>query len=150
MNVFILIFSLILVITHSYNPKDAIKYAKKYYKDYNPNYGKYVDNIVEKANSYYMSNTSNKLGTNLINELFKSFELRLSQNVFNSKNYNDIIFELSEIMKKYNSSGKGSFKSATSFSNSLFSFSKFFNFSLLILSFSSITLFLLLKSSKST
>ncbi len=28
-----------------------------------------VDNIVEKANSYYRSNTSNKLGTNLINEL---------------------------------------------------------------------------------
>ena len=50
MNVFILIFSLLLIITYSYNPKDAIKYAKKYYKDYNPNYGKYVDNIVERNN----------------------------------------------------------------------------------------------------
>ena len=87
---------------------------KKMYLDMKNDLNNKIDSIIKNIISNNNSLSSNYC-TNLINELFKSFELRLSQNVFNSKNYNDIIFELSEIMKKYNSSGKGSFKDETCF-----------------------------------
>ena len=87
---------------------------KKMYLEKKNDLNNKIDSIIKNIISNNNSLSSNYC-TNLINELFKSFELRLSQNVFNSKNYNDIIFELSEIMKKYNSSGKGSFKDETCF-----------------------------------
>ena len=87
---------------------------KKMYLEKKNDLNNKIDSIIKNIISNNNSLSSNYC-TNLINELFKSFELRLSENVFNSKNYNDIIFELSEIMKKYNSSGKGSFKDETCF-----------------------------------
>jgi hypothetical protein len=87
---------------------------KKMYLEKKNDLNNKIDSIIKNIISNNNSLSSNYC-TNLINELFKSFELRLSQNVFNSKNYNDIIFELSEIMKKYNSSAKGSFKDETCF-----------------------------------
>ena len=87
---------------------------KKMYLEKKNDLNNKIDSIIKNIISNNNSLSSNYC-TNLINELFKSFELRLSQNVFNSKNYNDIIFELSEIMKKYYSSGKGSFKDETCF-----------------------------------
>ena len=87
---------------------------KKMYLEKKNDLNNKIDSIIKNIISNNNSLSSNYC-TNLINELFKSFEIRLSQNVFNSKNYNDIIFELSEIMKKYNSSGKGSFKDETCF-----------------------------------
>ena len=64
---------------------------------------------------------NNKLSSNycseIINEYYKPLGTRISKNVFNSKNYNDINFEYSEILKKYDTNGKGSLKDEIGFDN---------------------------------
>ena len=50
-----------------------------------------------------------------INNIFRSFDSRLNQNSFSTKNYNDINLGLSEAMKKYDQIGKGPLKDETGF-----------------------------------
>ena len=82
---------------------------KKMFLDKKTELNDKIDSSIKKIisqNNLLSSNNNNII----INELYKPLESRLSQNNFNSKNYNDINFELIEILKKYDLSGKGSLK----------------------------------------
>ena len=89
---------------------------KKMYLDMKNNLDSKIDLTIKNLISQ-----NNKLSSNycseIINEYYKPLSLRFSQNVFNSKNYNDINFEYNEILKKYNTNGKGSFKDEIGFKN---------------------------------
>ena len=89
---------------------------KKMYLDMKNNLDSKIDLTIKNLIS-----KNNKLSSNycseIINEYYKPLSLRFSQNVFNSKNYNDINFEYNEILKKYNTNGKGSFKDEIGFEN---------------------------------
>ena len=90
------------------------KNYKKMYLDMKANLNSKIDSKIKNVISKNVSLSSNYC-FGIINELFKPLESRLSNNIFNSKNYNDINFELIEILKKYDSSGKGSSKYETCF-----------------------------------
>ena len=82
---------------------------KKMFLDKKTELNDKIDSSIKKIisqNNLLSSNNNNII----LNELYKPLESRLSQNNFNSKNYNDINFELIEILKKYDLSGKGSLK----------------------------------------
>ena len=89
---------------------------KKMYLDMKNNLDSKIDLTIKNSIS-----KNNKLSSNycseIINEYYKPLSSRFSQNVFNSKNYNDINFEYNEILKKYNTNGKGSFKDEIGFEN---------------------------------
>ena len=89
---------------------------KKMYLDMKNNLDSKIDLTIKNLIS-----KNNKLSSNycseIINEYYKPLSSRFSQNVFNSKNYNDINFEYNEILKKYNTNGKGSFKDEIGFEN---------------------------------
>ena len=89
---------------------------KKMYLDMKNNLDSKIDLTIKNLIS-----KNNKLSSNycseIINEYYKPLSSRFSQNVFNSKNYNDINFEYNEILKKYNTNGKGSFKDEIGFKN---------------------------------
>ena len=82
---------------------------KKMFLDKKTELNDKIDSSIKKIISQNNLLSSNNNNT-ILNELYKPLESRLSQNNFNSKNYNDINFELIEILKKYDLSGKGSLK----------------------------------------
>ena len=82
---------------------------KKMFLDKKTELNDKIDSSIKKTISQNNLLSSNNNNT-ILNELYKPLESRLSQNNFNSKNYNDINFELIEILKKYDLSGKGSLK----------------------------------------
>ena len=90
------------------------KNYKKIYLDAKADLNTKIDSSIKKAISKNDSLSSNYC-SEILNDLYKPLESRLSQNIFNSKNYNDINFEFNEILKKYDSSGKGSSKDETCF-----------------------------------
>ena len=90
------------------------KNYKKIYLDAKANLNNKIDSAIKKVIAKNDSLSSNYC-SEILNDLYKPLESRLSQNIFNSKNYNDINFELNEILKKYDSSGKGSLKDETCF-----------------------------------
>ena len=90
------------------------KNYKKIYLDAKTDLNNKIDSAIKKAISKNDSLSSNYC-SEILNDLYKPLESRLSQNIFNSKNYNDINFEFNEILKKYDSSGKGSSKDETCF-----------------------------------
>ena len=85
---------------------------KKMYLDMKNNLNTKIDSSIKKIISHNESLSSNYC-SGIINEYYKPLESRLTSNVFNSKNYNDINFEFNEFMKKYESNGKGSSKDET-------------------------------------
>ena len=82
---------------------------KKMYLDMKSNLNNKIDSTIKKLIEKNNSLSSNYC-SGIFNDLYKSLESRLSQNIFNNKNYNDINFELNEILKKYDSTAKGSSK----------------------------------------
>ena len=90
------------------------KNYKKIYLDAKTDLNNKIDSAIKKVISKNDSLSSNYC-SEILNDLYKPLESRLSQNIFNSKNYNDINFEFNEILKKYDSSGKGSSKDETCF-----------------------------------
>ena len=90
------------------------KNYKKIYLDAKTDLNNKIDSAIKKVISKNDSLSSNYC-SEILNDLYKPLESRLSQNIFNSKNYNDINFEFNEILKKYDSSGKGSSKNETCF-----------------------------------
>ena len=90
------------------------KNYKKIYLDAKANLNNKIDSAIKKVIAKNDSLSSNYC-SEILNDLYKPLDSRLSQNIFNSKNYNDINFELNEILKKYDSSGKGSLKDETCF-----------------------------------
>jgi hypothetical protein len=90
------------------------KNYKKIYLDAKANLNNKIDSTIKKVIAKNDSLSSNYC-SEILNDLYKPLDSRLSQNIFNSKNYNDINFELNEILKKYDSSGKGSLKDETCF-----------------------------------
>ena len=90
------------------------KNYKKIYLDAKTDLNNKIDSAIKKVISKNDSLSSN-FCSEILNDLYKPLESRLSQNIFNSKNYNDINFEFNEILKKYDSSGKGSSKDETCF-----------------------------------
>ena len=90
------------------------KNYKKIYLDAKADLNNKIDSAIKKVISKNDSLSSNYC-SEILNDLYKPLESRLSQNIFNSKNYNDINFEFNEILKKYDSSGKGSSKDETCF-----------------------------------
>ena len=82
---------------------------KKMFLDKKAELNDKIDSSIKKIISQNNLLSSNNNNT-ILNELYKPLESRLSQNNFNRKNYNDINFELIEILKKYDLSGKGSLK----------------------------------------
>ena len=89
---------------------------KKMYLDMKNNLNSKIDLTIKKIISQNDKLSSNYC-SEIINEYYKPLSSRFSQNVFNSKNYNDINFEYNEILKKYNTNGKGSFKNEIGFEN---------------------------------
>jgi len=89
---------------------------KKMYLDKKKDLNSKMDSTIKKLIAQ-----NNKLSSNycseIINEYYKPLGTRISKNVFNSKNYNDINFEYSEILKKYDTNGKGSLKDEIGFDN---------------------------------
>ena len=89
---------------------------KKMYLDKKKDLNSKMDSTIKKLMAQ-----NNKLSSNycseIINEYYKPLGTRISKNVFNSKNYNDINFEYSEILKKYDTNGKGSLKDEIGFDN---------------------------------
>ena len=73
-----------------------------------------IDSSIKKIISQNNSLSANYC-SNTINTLYRPFEQRIVQNAFNTKNYNDINFGLSEVMKKYDACGKGASKNETGF-----------------------------------
>ena len=90
------------------------KNYKKIYLDAKTDLNNKIDSAIKKVISKNDSLSCNYC-SEILNDLYKPLESRLSQNIFNSKNYNDINFEFNEILKKYDSSGKGSSKDETCF-----------------------------------
>ena len=90
------------------------KNYKKIFLDAKTDLNNKIDSAIKKVISKNDSLSSNYC-SEILNDLYKPLESRLSQNIFNSKNYNDINFEFNEILKKYDSSGKGSSKDETCF-----------------------------------
>ena len=85
---------------------------KKLYLETKTNLNNKIDDTIKKLISQNNS-LSSKYCSEIFDELYNPFESRLSQNTFNSKNYKDINFEYIEILKKYDSNGKGSLKEET-------------------------------------
>ena len=89
---------------------------KKMYLDKKKDLNSKMDSTIKKLIAQ-----NNKLSSNycseIINEYYKPLGTRISKNVFNSKNYNDINFEFNEILKKYDTNGKGSLKDEIGFDN---------------------------------
>ena len=89
---------------------------KKMYLDKKKDLNSKMDSTIKKLIAQ-----NNKLSSNycseIINEYYKPLGTRISKNIFNSKNYNDINFEYSEILKKYDTNGKGSLKDEIGFDN---------------------------------
>jgi hypothetical protein len=69
-----------------------------------------IKKIMTQNNSLSANYCSKTLGS-----LYHPLEGRLNQNAFNSKNYNDINEEMMEVLKKYNTNGKGPYKDETAF-----------------------------------
>ena len=87
---------------------------KKMYLDTKKNLNYKIDSSIKKIISQNNSLSANYC-SNTINTLYRPFEQRIVQNAFNTKNYNDINFGLSEVMKKYDACGKGASKNETGF-----------------------------------
>ena len=87
---------------------------KKMYLDTKKNLNYKIDSSIKKIISQNNSLSANYC-SNTINTLYRPFEQRMVQNAFNTKNYNDINFGLSEVMKKYDACGKGASKNETGF-----------------------------------
>ena len=87
---------------------------KKIFLDTKKNLIYKIDTTIKKVITQNNSLSANYCSNN-INNLFRSFESRLVQNSFNVKNYNDISFGLNEVMKQYESTGKGPYKDETGF-----------------------------------
>ena len=87
---------------------------KKMYLDTKKNLNYKIDSSIKKIISQNNSLSANYC-SNTINTLYRPFEQRIVQNAFNTKNYNDINFGLSEVMKKYDECGKGASKNETGF-----------------------------------
>ena len=87
---------------------------KKMYLDTKKNLNYKIDSSIKKIVSQNNSLSANYC-SNTINTLYRPFEQRIVQNAFNTKNYNDINFGLSEVMKKYDACGKGASKNETGF-----------------------------------
>ena len=85
---------------------------KKMYLDNKNNLNNKIDTTIKKLVAKNETQSSNYC-EGIFNDLYKSFESRLTPNNFNNKNYNDINFELIEILKKYDSTAKGSLKDET-------------------------------------
>ena len=90
------------------------KNYKKMYLDTKKNLNYKIDSSIKKIISQNNSLSANYC-SNTINTLYRPFEQRIVQNAFNTKNYNDINFGLSEVMKKYDACGKGASKNETGF-----------------------------------
>ena len=73
-----------------------------------------IDSTIKKIITQNNSLSSNYCSGN-INNISKNFDAKLAQNYFNIKNYNDINLSLNEVMKKYDTVGKGPYKEETGF-----------------------------------
>ena len=87
---------------------------KKMYLETKKNLNYKIDSTIKKIITQNNSLSANYCSTTL-NSLYRPFDQRMLQNAFNTKNYNDINLGLSEVMKKYDESGKGPFKDETGF-----------------------------------
>ena len=87
---------------------------KKMYLDTKKNLNYKIDSTIKKIISQNNSLSTNYC-SNTLNSIYRPFEQRLLQNAFTIKNYNDINFGLSEVMKKYDATGKGPYKDETGF-----------------------------------
>ena len=85
---------------------------KKLYLEMKTSLNNKIDDTIKKLISQNNS-LSSKYCSEIFDELYNPFESRLSQNTFNSKNYKDINFEYIEILRKYDTNGKGSLKEET-------------------------------------
>jgi len=90
------------------------KNYKKIFLDTKKNLTYKIDTTIKKILSQNQSLSANYCSGN-INNIFRSFDSRLNQNSFSTKNYNDINLGLSEAMKKYDQIGKGPLKDETGF-----------------------------------
>ena len=73
-----------------------------------------IDSTIKKVLTQNNSLSANYCSGN-INNLSKNLDTKLVQNFYNIKNYNDINISLNEVMKKYDTVGKGPFKDETGF-----------------------------------
>ena len=90
------------------------KNYKKIFLDTKKNLTYKIDATIKKIISQNQSLSANYCSGNM-NNIFRSFDSRLNQNSFSTKNYNDINLGLSEAMKKYDQIGKGPLKDETGF-----------------------------------
>ena len=88
---------------------------KKLYIEMKTSLNNKIDDTIKKLISQNNS-LSSKYCSEIFDESYNPFESRLSQNTFNSKNYKDINFEYIEILRKYDTNGKGSLKEETCYS----------------------------------
>ena len=87
---------------------------KKIFLDTKKNLIYKIDSTIKKVITQNTSFSANYCSTNITN-LSRPFEGRFAQNNFNVKNYQDINLGLSEVMKKYDTIGKGPYKDETGF-----------------------------------
>ena len=90
------------------------KNYRKLYLETKKNLNYKIDSTIQKVISQNNSFSQN-FCTNTLTSIYHPLEERLFQNSFNSKNYNDLIEEISNILKKYDECGKGFLKDEIGF-----------------------------------
>ena len=73
-----------------------------------------IDTTIKKVITQNNSLSANFCSMNLDN-LSKNLDAKFAQNYFSNKNYNDINLSVNEVMKKYDTVGKGPYKDETGF-----------------------------------
>ena len=90
------------------------KNYRKIFLDAKKNLVYKIDTTIKKVITQNNSLSANFCSMNL-NNLSKNLDAKFAQNYFSNKNYNDINLSVNEVMKKYDTVGKGSFKDETGF-----------------------------------
>ena len=87
---------------------------KRIYLDTKKNLIYKIDSTIKKIVAQNNSLSANYC-SNTLTSIYHPLEGKLIQNAFNTKNYNDINEGMIDVLKKYNTSGKGPYKDETAF-----------------------------------
>ena len=90
------------------------KNYRKIFLDAKKNLVYKIDTTIKKVITQNNSLSANFCSMNL-NNLSKNLDAKFAQNYFSNKNYNDINLSVNEVMKKYDTVGKGPYKDETGF-----------------------------------